>query len=486
METFSLAPYTQSSLMTISDLISQQQLPPSLPEMKQTHHQSPEDFLEQQQRHFRDFSSFRQSGNVAVPPASVIPPSGGGGGSSSHTPSKSQQHQQATAVAMYANLSSIMAHHHPHHPPSSLTLLGGGVGGAGGPGGPPGRFHPYSNMSSAAANAKLAISAHHHLNQQLNNSTSSSLIEAGLNYPSHHGSSRGSPGTKLELHSDSGTLSDCEDSKGELDVGRERCSSISGGSDSESYISRHDRFLSASPIGGKLSAGETDENNRPSDMLGSSGEKILGGGAANNKATPGAPTAGGGGGGKGKKNRQGKHVRLSINARERRRMHDLNDALDDLRSVIPYAHSPSVRKLSKIATLLLAKNYILMQANALEELRRIISYMNQTAGIPVPSSAILAAFEAQNPPVPHQSQITNGSSLSGPLPGEMGGSRGGSVPFPRLPPTTGASSSGPLPLPALVSSPPGGGNSESNDKNRSQSGNNYPSQSSQNSVNFSK
>lgn len=45
-------------------------------------------------------------------------------------------------------------------------------------------------------------------------------------------------------------------------------------------------------------------------------------------------------------------------------MHDLNDALDELRSVIPYAHSPSVRKLSKIATLLLAKNYILMQGTA--------------------------------------------------------------------------------------------------------------------------
>ena len=41
-------------------------------------------------------------------------------------------------------------------------------------------------------------------------------------------------------------------------------------------------------------------------------------------------------------------------------MHDLNDALDELRAVIPYAHSPSVRKLSKIATLLLAKNYILI------------------------------------------------------------------------------------------------------------------------------
>ncbi|CAF0778018.1 unnamed protein product [Brachionus calyciflorus] len=63
-------------------------------------------------------------------------------------------------------------------------------------------------------------------------------------------------------------------------------------------------------------------------------------------------------------------TRLSINARERRRMHDLNDALDELRTVIPYAHGPSVRKLSKIATLLLAKNFIMMQNNVIEELKR--------------------------------------------------------------------------------------------------------------------
>jgi len=64
-------------------------------------------------------------------------------------------------------------------------------------------------------------------------------------------------------------------------------------------------------------------------------------------------------------------------------MHDLNDALDELRSVIPYAHGPSVRKLSKIATLLLAKNYILMQARALDELRRLVGYMNHTAAVGV-------------------------------------------------------------------------------------------------------
>merc|ERR1719150_3693269 len=90
-------------------------------------------------------------------------------------------------------------------------------------------------------------------------------------------------------------------------------------------------------------------------------------------------------GSKSKKNgRSTKGARLNINARERRRMHDLNDALDELRTVIPYAHSPSVRKLSKIATLLLAKNYILMQGNALDELRRLVSYLSHAAGVPIP------------------------------------------------------------------------------------------------------
>ena len=89
--------------------------------------------------------------------------------------------------------------------------------------------------------------------------------------------------------------------------------------------------------------------------------------------------------------------RLSINARERRRMHDLNDAMDDLRAVIPYAHSPSVRKLSKIATLLLAKNYILMQANALEEMRKLVTYLSHTAGVPLP---VLPAAPGLHNPLP--------------------------------------------------------------------------------------
>ncbi|XP_070189132.1 oligodendrocyte transcription factor 3-like [Littorina saxatilis] len=71
-------------------------------------------------------------------------------------------------------------------------------------------------------------------------------------------------------------------------------------------------------------------------------------------------------------------LRLKINSRERRRMHDLNSALDGLREVMPYAHGPSVRKLSKIATLLLARNYILMLNNSLEEMKKLVSDIYQT------------------------------------------------------------------------------------------------------------
>ena len=71
-----------------------------------------------------------------------------------------------------------------------------------------------------------------------------------------------------------------------------------------------------------------------------------------------------------------------MNSRERRRMHDLNSALDALREVMPYAHGPSVRKLSKIATLLLAKNYILMLNRSLAEMRQLLppEYLHRLGG----------------------------------------------------------------------------------------------------------
>lgn len=72
-------------------------------------------------------------------------------------------------------------------------------------------------------------------------------------------------------------------------------------------------------------------------------------------------------------------LRLKINSRERKRMHDLNSALESLREVIPYARNPSVRKLSKMATLLLARNYIVMLTKSLDDMKQHIStcYQNK-------------------------------------------------------------------------------------------------------------
>ncbi len=72
------------------------------------------------------------------------------------------------------------------------------------------------------------------------------------------------------------------------------------------------------------------------------------------------------------------NLRLKVNSRERKRMHDLNSALDGLREVMPYANGPSVRKLSKIATLLLAKNYILTLTHSLEELKTLVAEAYQS------------------------------------------------------------------------------------------------------------
>lgn len=59
--------------------------------------------------------------------------------------------------------------------------------------------------------------------------------------------------------------------------------------------------------------------------------------------------------------------RLESNERERMRMHSLNDAFQALREVIP--HVTMERKLSKIETLTLAKNYIMALTNVICEMR---------------------------------------------------------------------------------------------------------------------
>ncbi|XP_046554117.1 oligodendrocyte transcription factor 2-like [Haliotis rubra] len=98
-------------------------------------------------------------------------------------------------------------------------------------------------------------------------------------------------------------------------------------------------------------------------------------------------------------------LRLKINSRERKRMHDLNSALDGLREVMPYAHGPSVRKLSKIATLLLAKNYILMLSSSLEEMKKLVSDIYQShhhtrAATPAPHVHTQLPVMPPLPPLP--------------------------------------------------------------------------------------
>lgn len=118
------------------------------------------------------------------------------------------------------------------------------------------------------------------------------------------------------------------------------------------------------------------------------------------------------------------HIRLKINSRERKRMHDLNVAMDGLREVMPYAHGPSVRKLSKIATLLLARNYILMLSNSLEEMKRLVSeiYGAGAAGGGVahgfhPVSVSACATMAHGAPLPgaggvhHHPAVSHAASL---------------------------------------------------------------------------
>ena len=59
--------------------------------------------------------------------------------------------------------------------------------------------------------------------------------------------------------------------------------------------------------------------------------------------------------------------RIESNERERQRMHSLNDAFQDLREVIPHINLD--RKLSKIETLTLAKNYIKALTNVICDMR---------------------------------------------------------------------------------------------------------------------
>ncbi|XP_063813252.1 oligodendrocyte transcription factor 3-like [Pseudophryne corroboree] len=92
-------------------------------------------------------------------------------------------------------------------------------------------------------------------------------------------------------------------------------------------------------------------------------------------------------------------LRLKVNSRERQRMHDLNQAMDSLREVMPYSHGPSVRKLSKISTLLLARNYIVMLYNSLEEMKKLVSDVYGGHRLPACTNSLHLQNIAPLPPV---------------------------------------------------------------------------------------
>ncbi|GBM03184.1 hypothetical protein AVEN_70603-1 [Araneus ventricosus] len=89
--------------------------------------------------------------------------------------------------------------------------------------------------------------------------------------------------------------------------------------------------------------------------------------------------------------------RLESNERERMRMHSLNDAFQALREVIP--HVTMERKLSKIETLTLAKNYIMALTNVICEMRgETLPYKLLTnTGSDVPDNSVPMSGDEHEP-----------------------------------------------------------------------------------------
>ncbi|XP_046896516.1 neurogenic differentiation factor 4 [Hypomesus transpacificus] len=90
--------------------------------------------------------------------------------------------------------------------------------------------------------------------------------------------------------------------------------------------------------------------------------------------------------------------RVKANARERSRMHGLNDALDNLRQVMPC--SSKTQKLSKIETLRLARNYIWALSEVLESGQSLESHgfvEMMCKGLSQPTSNLVAGCLQMGP-----------------------------------------------------------------------------------------
>ncbi|CAC5371108.1 BHLHB8 [Mytilus coruscus] len=78
--------------------------------------------------------------------------------------------------------------------------------------------------------------------------------------------------------------------------------------------------------------------------------------------------------------------RLKTNERERQRMHQMNKGMEELKQVLPY--SKSVNKLSKMSTLLLAREHIVSLQKTQKELHHLVQKLHnnlsrQSHNVPV-------------------------------------------------------------------------------------------------------
>nr|CAD7572528.1 unnamed protein product [Timema californicum] len=132
--------------------------------------------------------------------------------------------------------------------------------------------------------------------------------------------------------------------------------------DSSSVSPTH--FTSSCGNDNTVSCGQKDDE-VSDDMAGSSG------GGSGRASSRGRGYGGGSGAARRRKpvlNARERNVRrLESNERERMRMHSLNDAFQSLREVIP--HVKKERRLSKIETLTLAKNYVMALTNVICDMR---------------------------------------------------------------------------------------------------------------------
>lgn len=131
--------------------------------------------------------------------------------------------------------------------------------------------------------------------------------------------------------------------------------------------------------------------------------------------------------------RSKEEIRLRVNARERQRMHDLNSAMDALRQVMPYAQGPAVKKISKMNTLLLARNYIVLLKRSIEDLRRTLAEMYMAGQRHAMTSSAAAEVEALTSGA-MPSRLYSRTMLVSPTPADKEPVTSSAVPLPAPPP----------------------------------------------------